>query len=241
VRIRAVRSGRFVLTLAGAALLFLLVASCRQRGAEDFAASLPELPKDLDATLDPRTLATKVSTAHPAPEKLTGVVLAACCGSSDTKTLKVTFPYTKCGPLRDFILAPVGDLVLFDTAQGGGREKTAAPSNFKVFRRGEVNRRTVLDTIVCVAGQGPWNATLIEDRNCNGYSPYDSLFVNAFGDAISFYWSGGPSNHPADVHLVSCRKVGLFKFSCGGLSTCSCDSSPCAADLPCDCGLEGQW
>lgn len=228
--------------LTCAAVSVLLLGSCKPPGAEEFAAKLPELPKDLEATLDPKTLATKLSTAHPPPEKLPGVVLAPCCASSDTKSLKVNFTYTKCGPLRDFFLAPVGNLVAFEAKQGGGGgDKAAAPQNFKVFRRGEVNRTTVLDTIVCVTSPGPWDATLVEDRHCNGYSPYDSLFINAFGDAVTFYWNGGPSNHPAAVGLVSCREVGVVRFACNALSGCTCDSSPCAPELPCDCGLQGQW
>ena len=194
------------LSLSCALFSVLLFSHCRQPGVEDFASKLPDLPKDLDATLDPKTLATKLSTVFPPPEKLTGVILAACCGSSDTKTLKVNFSYTKCGPLRDFIMAPVGNLVFFDTGQSGGGGQRATPRSFKVFRRGELDRKSVLDTIVCVTSEGPWNATLTEDRNCNGYSPRDTLIISAFSDVISFVWNGGPANHPPAVGLVSCRR-----------------------------------
>ena len=103
-----------VVALTCAALFLLLFANCRKPGIEDFAANLAELPKDLDATLDPKTLATKVSTSYPQPEKATGTALAPCCGSTDTKSLKVRFTYTKCGPLRDFLVAKFGDLLLVE-------------------------------------------------------------------------------------------------------------------------------
>jgi hypothetical protein len=231
-----------VAALACAAFTLLLFANCRKPGIEDFAAKLAELPKDLDATLDPKTLATKVSTTYPQPEKEPGTAAAPCCGSTDTKSLKVKFPYTKCGPLRDFIVVKFADLIFVELAPRGAGGQGAAPSGVKAFRRGELNRTSVLDTIVCFTGDGPWNATLIENRHCVGYTPQDSLIINAFGDVISFVWNGGPANHPPAVQLVSCRRVSLTRFPCGGLSDCSCVSDPpCPADQPCDCGLQGQW
>ena len=237
------RRNSSVVALTCAAFSLLLFANCRKPGIEDFAAKLAELPKDLDATLDPKTLATKVSTSYPQPERAPGTALAPCCGSKDTKSLKVKFPYTKCGPLRDFIIAKFGELVLVESEQraaGGGQG--AGPRNVRAFRRGELNRTSVLDTIVCFTSEGPWNATLVEDRHCIGYTPQDTLIINAFGDVISFVWNGGPANHPAAVQLVSCRSVGVVRFPCGGISDCSCPSDPpCPADQPCDCGLQGQW
>ena len=100
----------------------------------------------------------------------------------------------------------------------------------------------MLDTIVCFTSDGPWNATLTETRHCVGYTPQDSLIINAFGDVLSFVWNGGPPNHPPAVQLVSCREVGVVRFPCGGISDCTCAfDPPCPADQPCDCGLEGQW
>jgi hypothetical protein len=231
---------RFLVT-SWASLAVLLSSGCRQRNLETFVATLPELPQDIAATLDPRTSATRLPALQPPPEKPARVVLAACCGSTDTKTLKVNFTYTKCGPLRDFILVPLGDLVSVEARTVGGPGKGTAADGTRVFRKGELNRGSVLDTIVCITSSGPWNATLIEERYCNGYSPRDTLLINAWGDALSFVWNGGPSNHPTNVGLVSCREVGLVRYRCGGLSTCPCDSAPCPADQPCDCGLQGQW
>jgi len=227
--------------LASAALFLLLFGNCRHPGIEAFVAKLPELPKDLDATLDPKTLATKVSTSYPPPEKATAAPRAPCCGSTDRKTLKVNFRYTKCGPLRDFIVAPIGDLLLLDSGQGGRGEQSPGPRRFQVYRRGEMNRKTIWDTTVCVSSEGPWDATLTEERHCIGYTPQDTLVINAFGDVVTFVWNGGPPNHPPSVQLVSCREVGVISFPCGGISDCNCVSSPCPADQPCPCGLEGQW
>jgi hypothetical protein len=102
-----------------------------------------------------------------------------------------------------------------------------------------VNRRTVLDTIVCVTSDGPWNATLFEDRNCNGYMPQDQLIISAWGDLVPFYWNSGVQNHPPEILLVSCRGIGIFRFPCNVNTLCDCSSSPCAPELPCDCGA--QW
>ena len=231
-----------VVVLTCAALSLLLLASCKKPGIEDFAAKLAELPKDLDATLDPKTLATKVSTSYPQPEKEPGTAAAPCCGSTDTKSVKVKYTYTKCGPLRDFIVAKFGDLVFVELERRGAGGQGAVPSGVKAYRRGELNRTSVLDTIVCFTSDGPWNATLIENRHCVGYTPQDTLIISAFGDVVSFVWNGGPANHPPAVQLVSCRRVGVTRFPCGGLSDCSCVSDPpCPADQPCDCGFQGQW
>ena len=227
-----------------AAMFLLLFGNCRQPGLEESVAKLPELPKDLDATLDPKTLATKVSISYPAPEKAAATPRAPCCGSTDRKTLKVKFAYTKCGPLRDFIIARLGGVLLLESEQRGGSAgagQGAGLRGFKAYRRGELNRTSVLDTTVCVNSEGPWDATLTEERHCIGYTPQDTLIINAFGDVIPFVWNGGPPNHPPSVQLVSCREVGLISFPCGGPSDCPCVSSPCPADQPCPCGLEGQW
>jgi hypothetical protein len=169
------------------------------------------------------------------------VALAPCCGSRDKKSLTVNYTYTKCRPLRDFIVVKFGSFAFTEARQGGGGGQGTGPGQFKAYRRGELNRNSVLDSIVCFTSQGPWNATFIEERSCAGYSPRDTLLVNAFGDMVSFVWNGGPANHPPDVHVVSCRLIDVVKYPCNALSSCPCESSACPADQPCECEFQGQW
>lgn len=209
-----------ILTQLAATLL-----GCRQQNAEDYAERLPDLPPDLVGTLDPATLATRSQASFPPPEKIPAPA-APCCGSTDNKSLRVTFKYTKCGPLRDFLVAPLADAILFR----GGPETTQA------YRLRKLNA-TVFDRHVCVTSQGPWNATLSEQRSCVGYSPVQSLTINAYGDPVLFVWNGGVEDHPPEVGLVSCRQVSTTQFPCGGLSDCSCPSSSCPSSQPCACTL----
>jgi hypothetical protein len=232
--------------LACAAMFVLLFVNCRSAGLEDRLERLPTLPPDIASTLDPKTQATKVRASQPAAVRDPAVVLAACCGSTDHRTLQVRLPLTKCGPLRDFIVAPIGNLILSDAAgaggpggAGGAGGVAAAGSNVRLYKLNTVNRTTVLNTIVCMTSNGPWNATLIEDRNCNGYSPQDALFITAWGDLLSFYWNGGAQYHPPEIQMVTCREIFLFRYKCNALSTCDCSAEPCAPELPCDCST--QW
>jgi hypothetical protein len=235
--------------LACAALFVLLFANCRSAGIEDRLERLPTLPPDIASTLDQKTHATKVRASQPAPVRDPAVVLSACCGSQDQRTLQVRLPLTKCGPLRDFIVAPIEGFVVYDPSSGGGPGTSGgaagaagaagARSNVRAYKLNTVNRKNVWDTIVCMTSDGPWSATLIEDRNCNGYMPQDSLIITAWGDLVPFYWNGGAQNHPPEIQLVSCREIGLFRYPCNALSSCDCSSSPCPADQPCDCSA--QW
>lgn len=235
---------RLPVFVAASGISLLLVVGCRQRGFADYAAGLPDLPPDLAATLDSSTMATRIPASHPPPVREPGApVLAPCCGSTDTKTLKVNFSYTKCGPLSDFILAPLSDFVVFDASQGTGQGagQGAGQARFRTFNLRELNGRSLLDQHVCVSSQGPWSATLTEDRLCNNYTPRQTLTISAFGDPVVFIWNGGVENHPPAIQLVSCREVATARFLCGGLSNCECLSSACPANDPCDCGLAGKW
>lgn len=243
------RASRIVTIVAFEALV-LLLAGCR-RPAEpptlslaDRLEKLPALPADVAATLDPKTNATRVRESHPAPVRATttGVALAPCCGSKDQKSLQVRVPLTKCAPLRDFYLAPLSDLVMAREAPGGSGGSSAsgasgASGNVRAYRSGPVNRASAWDTIVCMTSDGPWAATLTEERNCNNYQPQDSLIVAGWGGLAAYNWNGGVGNHPPEILLVSCRDLGLFRYSCGGLSNCNCDSAPCPATQPCPCTL----
>lgn len=220
-------------------LSLLVLSNCRRSGIEDYVARLPDLPQDIAATLDPKTMATKISTTYLPPEKEL-VAHAPCCGSTNTSYLKVNFTYTQCGPLRDFIVAPVGAFLLSaDSGQRGGGQP--AVPHFKVYKRRRVGIKTAFDQIVCMTSRGPWNATLVENRHCGDYTPQHTLTINAYGDVVSRTWNGGVENHPADVQLVSCRQIATTRISCGGLSGCQCPSSFCPTDQSCDCNLEGQW
>jgi hypothetical protein len=206
----------------------------------DYVARLPDLPQNIADTLDPKTMATRISADHPAPVKEPIAPLAPCCGSTDTKSLKVNFAYTKCAPLEDFIVARSENLVFFEAGQGGG-PSGPRPASFKAYKLRELNKRTVFDKVVCVTSEGPWNAMLTEERFCNGYIPHRTLIINAFGNLVQFVWNGGIENHPPQVQLVSCRQVSLIRYPCGGISDCTCDSSVCPQEQPCDCSLGGQW
>jgi hypothetical protein len=239
---------------AVAALLVLLLIGCRAPGGDagpsadarlaDRLEKLPVLPADLAPTLDPKTNATKIDVVQPLPVKDTSPQpLAPCCGSKDQKSLKVKVALTRCGPLRDFIMSPLSDLIMArETGGGGGGGAPGGPagavgagSNVKAYRLNTVNRTTVFDTIVCMTSDGPWDATFIEDRNCNNYQPQDSLFVSGWGGIVAYYWNGGAPNHPPQIQVVSCRDIGTFRFPCNALSGCNCQSAPCPADQPCVC------
>ena len=191
--------------------------------------SLPDLPPEIAATLDPATMATKIVSPIPPPQEASVVTSAPCCSTTDRKSLKVNFPHTKCGPLRDFIVGNIGDRVLF-------RSKQDTP---QVYKLKAIAGKTLLQTHVCITSQGPWNATLEETRSCTNYSPRQTLIISAHDELISFVWNGGVEGHPPEVQLVTCREVGTVSFACGGLSTCECNSSSCPASAPCPCNL--QW
>ena len=101
-------------------------------------------------------MATKAAPV-PLPEKT--AVLAPCCSTRDQKSLQVNYPHTKCGPLRDFIVAPIRDAVaLFRSNQPTG----------KVYKLKKLGAKTLLDTYVCMTSQGPWNALLVGDSSMRG-------------------------------------------------------------------------
>jgi len=234
---------------AVAVLCVLFLSGCQAPGSgtgadaglADRLEKLPTLPADIAATLDPKTNATKTAGPPPVPVKATGPLPhAPCCSIKDERSLKVNVTLTKCGPLRDFIVAPLSDLVL--AREGGGRGAPGGPAgalgsggNIRAYKLNTVNRANVWDTWVCMTSDGPWDATFIEDRNCVNYAPQDSLFVSGWGGLVAYFWNGGPANHPAGITVVSCRDIGTFRLPCGGLSSCDCTSSPCPADQPCPC------
>lgn len=237
------RSRSVALHVACAAMFVLIFANCRHASIEDRLERLPILPSDIASTLDPKTQATRLPTSNLVPVRDPAVVLSACCGSKDQKALEVRVSLTKCGKLRDFVVAPVHDLLL-DPGNGGGSGGAGgagvvagAGSNTRMYRRATVNRTNVLDTIVCMTSDGPWAATFTEERNCNGYQPQDSLIVSGWGGLVGYSWNGGVSNHPPGIQLVSCREIGSFRFSCGGLSSCDCRSHPCPPGQTCPCTL----
>jgi hypothetical protein len=237
---------------AVAVLLVLLLSGCQAPGSGTGAATsdaaladrlekLPTLPPDIAATLDPKTNATKTSGPPPAPVKGTGPLpIAPCCSIKDQKSLKVKVSLTKCAPFRDFVLAPIGDLVMAREIGGGGTPGgPAGPresgANVRAYKLNTVNRADVWNTWVCMTSDGPWDATFIEDRSCVNYSPVDSLFVFGWGGPVAYYWNGGTPNHPAEVSVVSCRDIGTTRLPCGGPGSCDCTSSACPADQPCPC------
>lgn len=229
--------------LAGAGLCLVFLGSCRpQPNVKDYVEGLPELPQEIAASLDPKTLATRVSVTLPPPVTEPGTASVPCCGSKDLKSLKVKYSYTKCGLLRDFILAPIGNLLLSERGGPGG-EAGGQTGDFKAYKLSEFNRRPVLDQTICVTSQGPWNATLYADKSCsNSAATVQTLVIDAFGNLVQFMWVGGVELHPPDVKLVSCRAVFTHEFPCDGLSTCPCGfHHTCAEDQPCDCGIAGQW
>jgi hypothetical protein len=245
---------------AVAALLVLLLIGCQAPASGTGAAAtpgpsggsaladrlekLPTLPADVAATLDPKTNATKSAGPPPMPVRATGSILAACCSIKEQKSLKVSVALTKCAPLQDFIMAPLSDLIMAREAPGGGGG-TGTPGgpagavvggkNVRAYKLDTVNRATVLTTVVCMTSDGPWDATFIEDRNCNNYQPQDSLFVSGWGGLVAYYWNGGPANHPAGITVVRCNDIGTFRFPCNALSSCNCDSSPCPVGQQCPC------
>lgn len=234
---------------AAAVLLVLLLSGCRAPGSgtgadaalADRLEKLPTLPADIAATLDPKTNATKTAGPPPEPVKATAPLPhAPCCSIKDQKSLEVKVALTKCGPLRDFIVAPLSDLVLARESGGGSAPDGPAGAlgsggNIRADKLNTVNRASVWDTVVCMTSDGPWDATFIEDRNCTNYAPVDSLLVSAWGGLYAYYWNGGPENHPAEVSVVSCRDIGTTRLPCGGPSSCDCTSSPCQPDQPCPC------
>jgi len=221
----------------GAASLLVLLGGCRRESTEDRVDALPELPASIADTLDAKTHATRIPASYPAPEKAPVPPLAPCCGSSDFKTLQVRFSYTKCAPLRDFIVVRLDDGLILDPGTSGA--PTGGQPGVQVHRLGARNARSVLDTTICMTSAGPWSAAFREDRNCIGYTPQDSLVITAFGDPLLFVWNGGSQNHPAGIELVSCRQVSNLQTPCNALSGCQCPSSTCPPDQPCGCTL--QW
>src|SRR5262245_52924747 len=114
---------------AVAVLLVLILIGCKAPESGGAATSdaaladrlekLPVLPPEIAATLDPKTNATKAPGPPPPPVKGTGPLpLAPCCSIKEQKSLKVNVPLTRCAPFRDFVVAPLSDLLM--TREGGG-------------------------------------------------------------------------------------------------------------------------
>ena len=241
-----------------AVLLVVLSIACRGRAPEPGASpdaaladrleKLPALPADIAATLDPKTNMTRMTTGvPPEPVKLTGPLPhAPCCSIKDQKQLKVRVALTKCGPLRDFVLAPISDLVMAREITGGGgggapvtpgggaAGPTETTGNLRAYKLEAVNRANVWQTQICVTSEGPWDATFIEERHCTNYSPQDSLLVSAWGTLYGYYWNGGTTNHPPEVSVVSCDDTGTIRFPCG-ISNCDCASNTCPPGQQCPC------
>ncbi|HEY1252219.1 MAG TPA: hypothetical protein VGH97_13625, partial [Thermoanaerobaculia bacterium] len=195
--------------------------------------------------------ATKTSGPPAAPVKSPEPLpLAPCCSIKDQKELKVNTTLTVCGPLWNFVLAPIGNLVMAreigGSGDGGGAPGgggVAGPAAGTVASRGNVrlyklnstvDRARIWDQWVCLTSTGPFDATFIEDHYCAGYGSQDSLFISAWGQIFAYYWSGGAANHPAGITVTSCNDDGTFRLPCGGLSDCNCMSSPCM-NPPCVC------
>lgn len=220
-----------------------VVSGCQSQTPEQWAEALPDLPADLAATIDPATMATRVDSRVPEPTRdATTAAVAPCCGSTDDKQLRVTMAYTKCGPLLDFVVATSSG-VLMRARPGPATSPTSStpptastPSEVRHFKLREFAGKAFLDRI-CVTSNGPWDATLTEQRSCIGYNPTHRLVVAAFGDLVTFNWNGGVENHPTQVGLVSCRQISTARFSCGGPSSCTCTSSSCPPGQACACTL----
>jgi hypothetical protein len=216
----------------------VIFGACQQKSApQNEVENLPDLPPDLAATLDPNTMATKTPAVNPSPAKPPDVLFAPCCASTETKTLKVNYSYTKCGPFQDLLVAPLSDVAVAKPGPGATPTSGGGPS-VRAFKLTSFNGKAILDKRVCVTSQGPWNATFIEERKCSPVTPQDTLIINAFGDQVIFQWSGGTPNHPPSVQLVSCRDVGTIRSLCG-ISSCDCQSSSCPPTQPCTCTLQG--
>jgi hypothetical protein len=206
----------------------LLLASCRERTPESFTQRLPELPQDIAATLDEKTMATRAVASFGTPEPLPGTPAAPCCASAETRQLTVSFPYTKCGPLRDLIVANFSDLVLSRGEPGGGTPRMHKLTTFQ--------GRTLPIVHLCMSSNGPWDAVLTETRACSPYTPVYQLAITAFGDVVVFNWSGSQSP-PSNVQIASCRILGTVRTPCG-ISNCECPSSSCLGDAACQCPLD---
>lgn len=226
-----------------AAFCLLMCQACRSDSLADRFDKLPELPDDIAATLDPNTMATAVTSVFVAPVFDSEAALAPCCSSQDEKALRVTFPYTKCAPLRDFILVPLQEQARVQAGLGSGQPAGAEggePVKPKVWKLTKRKVGTVLDRIVCVTSDGPWNASLTETRACSPPTPHQSLRIAPYGDLVTFEWNGEVALHPSNVGLVTCRQVSVNQANCG-ISTCDCLAFLCPANEPCDCGLSGSW
>jgi len=210
--------------------LFLFLSGCQPKSIEERVASLPELPPAIADTLDPETLATKtVSELRPSDKVPAPVAAGPCCSISETRRLKVMFPYTKCGAPFDFF--DLGELVLSQDRPAGA--KPPELHRLTTFRGRQLTRVNL-----CFSSQGPWNAVFKENRACSPFTPVRTLTISAFGDAIPFTWSGFQSP-PANVQVVGCRTEGILRGFCpNALSTCECPSAPCTVEASCQCPLQ---
>lgn len=147
-------------------MFVLLCANRRHRGSDRKAAG-PAARHRIDARSEnPGNQDSGLSPGARARPRLS---VGACCGSQERKTYQVRLPLTKCGPLRDFIVASIGaGFSSIDPGRRTGRNGRdprgggGPGSNVRIYKRNTVNRMSVLDTIVCVTSDGLWNATLTE-------------------------------------------------------------------------------
>jgi hypothetical protein len=223
----------------GVASLLMLGACQKNTAPTNDIENLPELPSDLAATIDPNTMATK-TPPNPAPGKPPNIALLPCCSSTQTMTMQVTYPYTRCATVRPDLLEQVPQLVFAPsgTPSGSASPSPGATPSIRAFKLTSFNSKPLSKGVLCVTSQGPWNATLIEKRDCSPSIAQDTLIINAFGDQILFQWTGGTPNHPPSVQVVSCRDQGTLKANCGQ-SSCDCSSISCPPEQVCNCALIG--
>jgi hypothetical protein len=114
--------------------MVLFAASCKNENTADQINKLPELPDEILATLDQKTLSTAISNPGSEPVLDPGVVLAPCCNIEIRRSLQVNFPYTKCGPLVNRLeLDEIFAGIYLDRNPGSDRD-TTLQQNFKLYK-----------------------------------------------------------------------------------------------------------
>jgi hypothetical protein len=230
-------------------LFVFILTSCKNNDDISRFNKLPDLPSSIVEKLNPVKMTTAPLLTLPVPLKKVETSVAPCCSITINRSLKVTYPFTKCVPFSDYyLLEAPSDLLMFNAEEEQEDDNNLNPTDsfkkrkkqFHKLKRAE-SSKSLKDIYICTTSEGPWNAELIETQSCNiGNGKSFTLIVSAFDEIIVFNWNGAVDGHNPEIGLVDCRTDSVIRSNCG-ISTCDCSSFLCPPEDPCNCSIDTSW
>jgi hypothetical protein len=209
--------------------------------------SLPELPAATVDQLDETTMAQRhpdlglpAQSAASLSQRPQAGLMAACCSIKVIKRLKLYMPTTWCvNPIDDLVVKPRPDQ--FEQGDDTGKNddpvvkplpdefeqmKTAGKRELRHYKLTSFRGKQFRFPLWCQSGNGPWEADYVYEKPCSG-AAHSRVVISTPGGLVTHTWWGDESNKPGTFAVIECTEVGTQRGSCGGLSTCDCNSSYC--------------